>query len=199
MSGEHSLVFPVIRKFALDCFDKVIREQVTPWVFMTAGPEFRLKDFHGRQITYQGIEFEGSPQHVFWGRYIEPFLEDLSFRTIDLAMELSSDRKIELPPILEETSTLLLEGIERVYREMADVDCRLRGKGRPNSVEVKNFGPYVGRMKEFVRQRVDGEIALCRPKPKLQRFYENHKFLILLAAPILVLLGLVIGVIRLFL
>jgi len=70
-------LYPLIEKLVEDEWVKLERDQITPWAFMTAGPPFRVKDFYWREISYQGIEFEGSPCEVFWGRYIEPFLEDI--------------------------------------------------------------------------------------------------------------------------
>ncbi len=68
-------LYPTFRKRVDDAIEQLIKQKVTPWSFLTAGPPFRIKSFDGKQIAYEGVGFEGSPRQVFWSRYIEPFLE----------------------------------------------------------------------------------------------------------------------------
>lgn len=59
-----SPLYPTSRKRIDDAVDRIIETQVTPWTFLTAGPPFRVQSFDKREITYQGIQFEGSPRQV---------------------------------------------------------------------------------------------------------------------------------------
>jgi hypothetical protein len=58
-------LFPTFRKRVDDAFEQLIKQQVTPWYFMKAGPPFRIKSFDGREIAYRGIGFEGLPEKSF--------------------------------------------------------------------------------------------------------------------------------------
>src|SRR5713101_7993173 len=123
-----SPLYPTFRKRVDDAVEQVIKRQVTPWSFLTAGPPFRVKTFDGRQIAYEGVEFEGSPRTVFWSRYIEPFLEDLCISEITAAVSMAKDREVDARLLLPEVQGLLSAGFRKVYAHMADVDRRLRGK-----------------------------------------------------------------------
>jgi hypothetical protein len=48
-------------------------------------------DYRGHQIAYSDIRFEGSPRTVFWTRYTGPFLEDIAFRAVDYAQQLTTE------------------------------------------------------------------------------------------------------------
>jgi len=54
-------------------FERLEKEKVTPWVFLTTHVGLHQTDFFGKQINYQGVEFEGSPRIVFWDSFIQPF------------------------------------------------------------------------------------------------------------------------------
>src|SRR5271163_2020803 len=80
-----SPLWPMLEKFVREECEKLERNHITPWAFLLAGPRMVVKDYYGGDIAYGGIGFEGSPQNVFWTRYIEPFLEDITFRAVDYA------------------------------------------------------------------------------------------------------------------
>ncbi len=79
-------LYPTFRKRVDHAVEQIIKQQVTRWSFLTAGPPFQVKMFDGKQIAYEGVEFEGSPREVFWSRYIEPFLEGLCISEIGAAV-----------------------------------------------------------------------------------------------------------------
>jgi TIR domain len=145
---------------------KLDRNQITPWAFMTAGPAFRCKDFYGREIAYQGIKFEGSPRQVFWGRYIEPFLEDLVHRVVEETLRLASARMQNAQQPLAEAGGMLKSVAHRAYRRMADIDQRLRGEGFPNSVPKRSVDGELARMERLIDQRIQAECAMAAPEPR---------------------------------
>ena len=107
-------LYPTFRKRVDDSIELLIKQQVTPWSFLTAGPPFRIKSFDGRQIVYQGVGFEGSPRQVFWSRYIEPFLEELCVSEITAAVSMARERGVDARLLLPELRGLLAGGFERV-------------------------------------------------------------------------------------
>ena len=156
---------PTFRKRVGDAFVQLIKQQVTPWRFLTAGPPFRIKSFDGRQIAYQGIAFEGSPQTVFWSGYIEPFLEQLCISEIDAAVSMARERGVDGKRLLHELQELLSSGFRKVYEDMADVDRCLRGKGYPNSVALQSVEFEIQRMDKFLDERILAEIEMWRSNP----------------------------------
>jgi hypothetical protein len=82
-------LYPIFRKRIDDAVEQLIKNQVTPWCFLNSGHPFRVTAFDGRQITYEGILFDGTSQLVFWSRYIEPFLEYLAISEISAAVAMA--------------------------------------------------------------------------------------------------------------
>src|SRR5205807_290395 len=103
-------LYPTFDKRISDGVRLLIQKQVTPWAFLTAGPPFHVKYFDGKEIHYQGIAFEGSPVHVFWGRYIEPFLEHLCTTEIAAAVAMAKERDVDGKHLLPEVQGLLKSG-----------------------------------------------------------------------------------------
>src|SRR5688500_11543957 len=80
------------------------------------------------------VSFDGSPRTIFWGRYIEPFLEDIVLRMLDRTVAYCKEDGHETTSALIETGLLLKPLIRETYDAMADIDQRLRGQGYPNRV-----------------------------------------------------------------
>lgn len=171
-------LYPTFRKRVDDAVERIIKQQVTPWSFLTAGPPFRITMFDGKQIAYEGVGFEGSPREVFWSRYIEPFLEDLCISEIGAAVALAKEGRVDAQLLLPEVHKLLSAGCRRAYVSMADVDRRLRGKGFPEKVELKSIDQEVSVMAQFIDERVRAELAMWKRKSRVELWYEENKFLV---------------------
>lgn len=183
-------LYPTFQKRINDSFAQLDKNQVTPWSFMTAGPPFRIQAHNKRQISYQGILFEGSPRHIFWNRYIEPFIEEICIEEIDAAINLAKDRNVDARQLLPEVRELLVAGIYRTYSRMADVDRRLRGKGFPESVDLKSISKEQLVMTDFVDVRIRSELEMWKPNTKLQVWYEHNKATVWIVGVLLAVLGL---------
>lgn len=176
-------LYPTFQKRIHDAIEELIARQVTPWSFMTAGPPFRVKRFDGRKIAYSGILFEGSPSDVFWGGYIEPFLEHLCLVEIGAAVTMAKEREVNGRLLLPEIQDLLLTGVHKVYTHMAAVDQRLRGRGYPDRVGPRSIEYEVQRMNRFIDDRIQAELMMWKPsaKPllaKLEDWYVTNKGLV---------------------
>lgn len=153
-------LYPTFQKRIKDAIEELVTRQVTPWASMTAVPTFRVKHFDGREIVYGGILFDGSPRVVFWGGYIEPFLEHLCVGEIATAVSMAKEREVDGRLLLQEVRDLLLVGVTRVYTRMADVDRGLRGRGYPDRVALTPIEDKVQRMETFVAERIQAEIDM---------------------------------------
>jgi hypothetical protein len=157
-------LYPTFKKRVADAIGQLNKHQVTPWFFMGGGRPFRIKSFDGRQISYEGVEFEGSPREVFWSRYIEPFLEELCTSEIMTAVSMARERGVDARLLLPELQGLLSAGVRKVYANMAEVDQRLRGKGYPEKVERKSIEPEIQAMDQFLNERISVEISMWKPE-----------------------------------
>lgn len=182
--------YPIFRKRIEDATERIIREQVTPWAFLTAGPPFKVQQFSGRDISYQGIGFEGSPSNVFWGRYIDPFLEALAIMEIDFAVSSAKERGVDVTLLLPEVQGLLIAAVVKVFRQMAEIDRRLRGNGFPEKVSLRSTESEVNRLREFIEERIRSELAMWKPKWRVEEWYERNKFLAWLVGIIVTVAGL---------
>lgn len=127
-------------------------------------------------FAYEGIGFESSPCHLFWGRYIEPFLEDLATSEIKAAVATAKERDVDGKAVLLEVSGMLKAGCEKIFQEMAIIDQRLRGKGYPNSVHRRSIDNELAMMSDFIDQHVNGEIAMWKSKSALEEWCNRNKF-----------------------
>ncbi len=150
---------PKIQRLIKEEREALLREQITPWIMGFANGSLNIKNFYGKNISYSGIEFEGSPRHIFWNKYIEPFLEDITVRLItDITQEcLTCNLR------LEEELSVLSQNLRNLYSvifdEMAKSDQRICGKGHPDQVPIKNVSIYNAFMNEFMEQHINMEIA----------------------------------------
>lgn len=183
-------LYPTFRKRIEDATERIIRDQVTPWAFLTAGPPFKVKQFSGREISYQGIDFEGSPRTIFWGRYIDPFLETLAIEEIDFAISSAKERRVDATLLLPEVQGLLVAAAQKIFGAMAEIDRRLRGKGYPESVPLRSVEGEVSQLRAFIDERVRCELAMWKPKSALEEWYDRNKFLVWVVGTVLTVAGL---------
>lgn len=180
-------LYPIFRKRIEDATERVIRDQVTPWAFLAADPPFKVKQFSGREISYQGIGFEGSPRTIFWGRYIDPFLETLAIEEIEFAVSSAKERKVDATLLLPEVQSLLNAAVQKVFREMAEIDRRLLGKGFPETVPLRSIEGETAQLYAFIEERVRRELAMWKPRSAVEEWYDRNKFWVWLV-------GIVVGV-----
>lgn len=191
-------LYPTFRKRVDDAFELLIKQQVTPWSFMTAGPPFRIQSFDKREIAYQGIEFLGSPREVFWSRYIEPFLEHFCISEIEAAVSMARVKGVDGRILLPELQGLISSGFKKIYARMADVDRRLRGKGYPENVALRSVELEIQRMDKFLDERIMAEIEMWRPKPWLEAWHERNKFWVWLIGVVLAVAGMLAKLLNVF-
>jgi hypothetical protein len=179
----------ITEKFVNDEYKRLENAQITPWAFFNSNG-VRLNDFYGKPIAIgPGIRFGGSSEGVFWCGYIEPFLEDISFRAIDTAMEKAKDRGIPLGQPLREVQGQLHGLCRRAFDRMASIDQRLRGGGFPDKVQLRNTDKELARMHQFIDKRVDGELRAIPAAPsafaRLNSWYTEHPLVVRAIGPVI--------------
>lgn len=184
-----SPLYPTFEKRINDAARVIVEKNVTPWAFLKAGPKFSVKTFNGKEISYQGIAFEGAPRTVFWGGYIDPFLEALAVEEIGHAVSLATERKVDLRILLPEVEGLLLSASNKIFYEMAKIDRNLRGNGYPANVNLRSTKAEFDRISEFISIRVKSELLMWKPKRFYEEWYEKNKFLTWVVGIFVALLG----------
>lgn len=193
-------IYPIVEKFVNDEYQRLENAQITPWAFFN-GNGVRVTDFYGKPIAISGVKFSGSTELVFWSRYIEPFLEDISFKAIELAMKVAEERKIPLRQPLLEAQGQLYGLCRRAFDRMATIDQRLRSGGFPEKVQLRNTHNELARMQQFIDKRIDAELRAIPIKSssrmaRVNQWQKENPFLfwlIPLSVAIIGLLGKISG------
>lgn len=181
---------PRFQKRINDSFEQVIKNQVTPWVFLNSGKPFKIEAHGKRQISHEGISFEGSPERIFWSSYIEPFIEEIVINELDSAVKMAKEREVDLAILLPEIEMLLTTGISKTFSAMADIDRRLKGKGYPEKIQLRSVENEISRMDKFVAIRIQAERDMWNPRSRQQKWYERNKFTIWIIGKISILIKL---------
>lgn len=174
-------LYPIFRKRIKDGTEQIIQDQVMPWALLTAGPPFKVKQFSGREISYQGIGFEGSPRKVFWSRYIDPFLEAFAIEEIDIAVSSAKERRVDAKLLLPEVQNLLIDAVQKIFLEMAEIDRRLLGNGHPENMPLRSVEREVSQLRTFIEEYIRSELAMWKPRSAAEEWYERNKFWVWLA------------------
>lgn len=160
LPGDRTLLHPKLKKIVNDKYKWINKFKLTPWVFMGDGGTLKMEQFDGSHINYGGIKFDGSPRHVFWTSFIEPFLTDFIREMIDWTSNQCRENNLEPHLHFAETSGLLKLFTERIYKRMADIDQVLRGKGFPHSVERRDVRNKVNNISKYIDDHFSSELGL---------------------------------------
>jgi hypothetical protein len=167
-------LYPTFEKRIADATARLLNDQVEPWFFMHK--RLSVKRFDGRLISYEGVQFEGSPRHVFWSGYIDPFLQDLIVQELAAAVAAAKEREVDARELLPEVQGLLFSNCRKVLDRMLEVDRRLRGHGYPENVAPRNIESELETFREFLARHVSAEVQMWKPRPAYERWYERNKF-----------------------
>ena len=132
-------------------FRQLDQDKVTPWAFLLSNMP-PVIDFVGRTIKFCGVTFDGTPQHIFWNGFIEPFLEEHIAEGFQLALDHAHKRGLDVASCLVVARNELYNGITSIYRRMQDIDRMLRGSGNPQSVLLRDVKPAILEMHSKVNE-----------------------------------------------
>jgi len=185
-------LYPTTQKRIVDASETIIATQVTPWGFLNAGVQVKVRRFDGRDISYTNIGFQGSPREVFWGRYIEPFLEDLIVREIALTMDACRVREIDARLALPELQGLLVYSCQKVFSHMANIDQRLLANGDAQSAPLRATDTELTNMVTFIQTHCAAELEMWKPRT-LQVWWSHNQFWVWAFGSLLVIAGILIA------
>lgn len=173
--------FYTIINHRLESFSaKLIKEKITPWVFMIHNG-IKIEKEDGSFINYKGMGFEGNPRDVFWNNFIEPFLkkEYISIMKYMKSEILKSNINIrEIEKEIKEIQILYMQTVTKIYNKMADVDQNLRGKGNPQNVEkvdvsdkIEILNLFINEYSQSILNLIKSQLQNLKSSQKLNKFY----------------------------
>lgn len=166
LGGVKTILFPRSNKMVNDKLDWLKRHKLIPWLFLGGDNVFKMETFDKRKIRYGGVEFEGSPRHVFWSNFIEPFLINFIEEMLNWTSLKCRENNLAPDIHLDETAGLLKIMASHVYLKMADIDQRLRGKAYPESVERMSVSDKINYISQFIDDHLKTEKALWKSRER---------------------------------
>lgn len=147
-----------------DFYTNLDKEQLTPWIFFHTGKMPEVKKYYGGTIKYSGVEFSGTPILVFWGGFIEPFLEHGIVEILEQVADEALAKQLDPEPCINEAAGLLEGVIAKTYNRMAEIDQRLRGKGDPESVKRKDVSEKIEKMQSYLQRHKESFSKIAASK-----------------------------------
>ena len=146
---NQTLLYPIIDNYVTEV-DRIISDKIMAWRMFPAKWKLDVTDFYGKRIHYEGVTFKGTPQHVFWNGFIEPFLENGIKQTLQKVLKDCEERSLIRIKYLDEACALLEILIHKTYKNMVETEHFLRGKGFPRSVEPRNVSSNIKKMNQYM-------------------------------------------------
>lgn len=187
---EHSKVVTPFEKTPLyektkqkieDFYIDIDRNKLTPWFFLRTGKMPEVKDYYGRRIRYkgEGLGFEGSPSMVFWGGFIEPFLEHGIIDILEQVSDEAINSNLDPEMCINEAVGHLYGRISAVYYRMAEIDQNLRGKGYPETARRRDVSEKIKKMEGYLQEQQKAIVLIAKSqyKPALEeKFFQTNTF-----------------------
>ncbi len=179
---------PTIEKRIGDQFSLLREKQVEPWSTFGSGVPFEVYSYTGKKVSYEGIKFEGSPQMVFWSRYIEPFIESIVTSEIKSAVALLSGTKVNPESLLIEAQELFLKETRAIFERMSEIDHRQRSYGYPEHTAKRSIEPEYHQVEKFIKLHIAAEIELSQ-RSKFENWYKNNQFSVWVIGSVITVIG----------
>lgn len=160
--GQHPLHAEILH-FMESMYWPFCREKINKWKFVGIAKPFRVTDFAGREIAFEGVRFDGAPRVVFWGGFVEPFLKDLIRRCVAHAVRLADNRGLERAGALGEARSVLSSMVTWAYHAMDQVELIQLNRGRETirsrtlpPIQRTDSRPMVERMRAVIDEMIAG-------------------------------------------
>ena len=153
LTGNRTALYPWTKR-QVQSLDKDILDRITKWRMFCAKWTLKIKDFHGKEISYSGVKFEGSPRHVYWG-YFGPFFTNGIAKVLEDVTQECISRGLKPKEYVLETAELLKIMVSRLYEQISRTDQVLRGNGYPERVEKRDVSTNIKAMHSYIEKEID--------------------------------------------
>jgi hypothetical protein len=151
-------------------YNRLERELFAHWALFHSGKKIVVTNCEGKAVYFTGgIEFVGSAQEIFWGGFFEPDFKRVIADQIDQTVKDCKCHPELATSALSETAGLLQEFSRKVYKRMAEIDQRIRGKGDPNIVQSRKVEDRIKALNADIEVLTDAARKLL--KLSLRRYW----------------------------
>ena len=151
LRNENTELLPVTRQKVVNLCETLKREKLTPWLWFNSRG-VKLTNFYGKPIDMPASVYGQSSADVAFFSFIVPFLQDAIVKTLDETLQTCRARGLGPEEAYIRETAALLDGylIDPIYRCMATIDWRIRGKGNPKSVGRRDVTDEIAEMVKFL-------------------------------------------------
>ncbi len=142
-------LYPIISQ-KVKKLDRVITDKLMAWRMYPAKLKLHVTDCYGKEIHFEGIEYNSEFRQYFLNGFIEPFLENGSIDILKTTYQMCTERKLTPSPYMNEVCKILRSLNRKTYENMSRTDQRLKGKGYPKRVTPVNVDEKINEMNKFV-------------------------------------------------
>jgi hypothetical protein len=150
--GGTTALYPWTKR-QVQALGKDILDRIIKWRMFSAKWELKIKDYYGKEISYSGVRFEGSPQRVYWS-YFGPFFTNGSAKVLEAVTQECIKRGLEPKEYVIEAAELLKVMVSRLYEQISLTDQILRGNGIPKSVERRDVSKNIESMHSYITKEI---------------------------------------------
>lgn len=136
--------------------NKLLNDVVEPWIFFNVHG-VKIKKADGRQISYSGLSFSGTPVHVFWDGFIDDHLKKTSRILIESTRQKAIERNIPIDDALVDCLMHLENMVQMAFHRMARIEQLLLGKGFPDRIPRRDVSDRIKNCSEQIHRFVNAE------------------------------------------
>ncbi len=153
------------QKRVQDAYERIEEEKLNPWSSINIGKMKPVTKHDGRDISYEGVLYAGTPRLIFWSDdFIPPLIEDAIVQVFDETIEECRKGNLEPKPYIDEANNLLRGFIWKVYNHMADMDQKLARQVDSSKTGRKDISPHTEKMERCLKGHYDAALLLASKK-----------------------------------
>ncbi|RYX79926.1 hypothetical protein EON83_30725 [bacterium] len=126
-----------------------LKERIAAWQFFNVYG-VKTTTIDGKQVAISGVKFEGSPKHVFWSGFFEPFMVAAANNTFQWLGEQCIARNLNPSTYFEEARQLMHALVSKSFQEIAQTDQILRGEGFPSLIQLVDVSAKIASMNQHI-------------------------------------------------
>lgn len=152
MNNDLTPIFPFIQEH-LEPTKKEIKDDLSLWLSGKKHPN---------------LEFSGSLVLVYWGPYLDEHVQKIINTAFTTNREIATEHGLDPSKSVNDAAIAAKQTIKEILNLMADYDRRMRGKGYPESVPLRDIAEFWIKHSESVRIRAENEYNLLSISKKAQ-------------------------------
>jgi hypothetical protein len=151
-----TVLLPKIRKEVQQEKQNIINNKIA---YLVHKDRRLIKTFDGIEFNFNGLEFGGKFEDVFWGKqYIDLFIEEVVDRLVSKFIKEASENKLNVEEELRFLTDELKKMNTAIFDQMVRTEQLLLGKGYPKTIPKRDVSQKITNINNYVDKIVNMEI-----------------------------------------